>query len=338
MERINWGIIGCGDVTEVKSGPAFNKVKNSKIIAVMRRNEEKAKDYASRHQIEKYYTSGIDLINDPEINSIYIATPPAFHKDYAIQALKAGKNVYIEKPVTLTVIECEEIITAEKTYHKKVTVAHYRRALPLFKKLKELISDKIIGDIRIIDLKLLQRLGSDKIAQADENWRINPTLSGGGLFYDLAPHQLDILVQIFGEPVYTSGFSRNQSQQNEVADITLGHIIFENNIVFNGIWNFNSHPDNEVEKCEIIGSKGKIEFAFFGNTLDLTVEGKSVKMHFDNPFHIQQNMIEKTVNYFLGEEENPCSLNDALLSLKIMEIFGRDNPRVIFGSELLGQS
>lgn len=324
MNKISWGIIGCGDVTEVKSGPAFNKVANSKIIAVMRRNEEKVKDYAQRHQISKYYTSADDLINDVEINAIYIATPPAFHKDYAIQALKAGKNVYIEKPVTLTVAECEEIIEAEKIYQRKITIAHYRRALPLFIKLKELINNNTIGDIRIINLKLLQRLGSDKIAQTDENWRINPALSGGGLFYDLAPHQLDILVHIFGKPSYCSGFSKNQSQQNEVADISCGHLVFENDVVFNGIWNFNSHPDNEVEKCEIISSKGKIEFAFFGNTLDLTVEGKTVKMHFENPFHIQQNMIEKTVNYFLGEEENPCSLNDALLSLKVMEVFGRD--------------
>ena len=323
MERINWGIIGCGDVTEVKSGPGFNKVENSKIIAVMRRNKDKVKDYAERHQIEKYYTIADDLINDAEINSIYIATPPAFHKDYAIQALKAGKNVYIEKPVALTVIECEGIIKAEKTYQKKVTVAHYRRTLPLFIKLKELINNKLIGDIRIIDLKLLQRLGSDKIAQTDENWRINPALSGGGLFYDLAPHQLDILVHIFGEPVYSSGFSKNQSQQNEVADITCGHLIFKNGAVFNGIWNFSSHPDHEIEKCEIIGSKGKIEFAFFSNTLDLTVDGKTIQMQFTNPFHIQQNLIEKTVNYFLGKEENPCSLNDALMSLKIMEVFGK---------------
>lgn len=325
MDKIFWGIIGCGDVTEVKSGLAFNKVANSEIIAVMRRNEEKVKDYAQRHQISKYYTSADDLINYAEINAIYIATPPAFHKDYAIQALKAGKNVYIEKPVTLTVAECEAIIEAKKTYQKKVTVAHYRRALPLFIKLKELIDNKTLGDIRLIDLKLLQRLGSDKIAQTDENWRINPALSGGGLFYDLAPHQLDILVHIFGNPNYCSGFSKNQSQQNEVADITCGHLVFENEIVFNGIWNFNSHPDNELEVCQIIGSKGKIEFAFFGNTLDLTVEGKTVKMHFENPFHIQQNMIEKTVNYFLGQEENPCSLNDALMSLKIIEIFGRNN-------------
>jgi predicted dehydrogenase len=329
MNKINWGILGCGDVTEVKSGPAFKKVAESTIEAVMRRDAEKANDYATRHQISKWYANAQELIADVNINAIYIATPPAFHKDYAIEALKAGKNVYIEKPVTLTVAECEEIIEAQKLYQKKVTVAHYRRALPLFIKIKELIDGQAIGDIRMINLKLFQKPGSNQIAQTEENWRINPALSGGGLFYDLAPHQLDMMIHIFGAPNYTNGFSKNQSQQNEVADITSGQLIFKKDIVFNGLWCFNSHPDNEIEECEIIGSKGKIVFSFFGNDLNLTVNSETEHFSFKNTQHIQQNMIEKTVNYFLDKDENPCSLEDALLSLKIMENFGRDNALVI---------
>src|SRR6476659_2182816 len=323
MDTINWGILGCGDVTEVKSGPAFNKIPHSKIEAVMRRNTDKAAGYAKRHQIAKWYSKADELINDSEINAIYIATPPAPHKDYAIQSLKAGKNVYIEKPVTIHVNDCEAIIAQKKKSSNKVTVAHYRRALPLFLKLKELIDQKTIGKIRLIDLKLFQKLGSDKIAKTEENWRINPEISGGGLFFDLAPHQLDILIFLFGEPLFFNGFSLNQAKDNSVADFTSGHILFKNNIPFQGVWNFNSHPDNEIEKCDIIGEKGKISFAFFGNQIELTVDGKTILMKFQNPQHIQQNMIEKTVNYFLGDGENPCSLEDALLSLKVMEAFGK---------------
>lgn len=324
MNQINWGILGCGDVTEIKSGPAFNKVPNSSIKAVMRRNAEKAKDYALRHQINKWYAIADDLINDDEINAIYIATPPAYHKAYAVEALKAGKNVYIEKPVSLTVAECTEILYAQKNHQKKVTVAHYRRALPLFNKIKELIDERVIGDIQVIDLKLFQKPGSDQIAQTEENWRINPAISGGGLFYDLAPHQLDILVHIFGAPNYVRGYSENQGQINEVADLTFGQMIFNNDIIFNGIWSFNSHPDQEKEKCEIIGSKGKIVFSFFGHDLHLTSNGQTELFSFKNTKHIQQNMIEQTVNYFLGRGENPCSLEDALISLQIMESFSKE--------------
>ncbi|MBK0382644.1 Gfo/Idh/MocA family oxidoreductase [Pedobacter sp. SD-b] len=321
MENITWGILGCGDVTEVKSGPAFNKVANSKIEAVMRRNAEKAADYAKRHQIEKFYASADDLMNDDKINSIYIATPPSFHKEFAIQAMKAGKNVYIEKPVALNVAELNRMIEVEKQTGKKVTVAHYRRALPLFIKLKELIDHQIIGDVRLIDLKLLQKPNSEMIAKTDENWRLNPEISGGGLFYDLAPHQLDILVQIFGAPEKSFGFSVNQTRKTAADDVTIGQMLFKKDIVFNGIWNFNAHPDNEIEQCEIIGSQGKIIFSFFGNEMALVKNGQTEVFSFENPYHIQQNMIKKTVKHFLGKEENPCSLKDALLSLKIMESF-----------------
>ncbi len=322
--KINWGILGCGDVTEVKSGPAFNKVANSAIEAVMRRNAEKAADYAERHGIEKWYDNADALINDEKINAIYIATPPAPHKDYAIQALKTGKNVYIEKPVTLTSAECEEIIAVEKASENKVTVAHYRRAQPFFIKLKELIDKKVIGHVRFIDLKLFQKPGSDAIAKTDENWRVNPEISGGGLFFDLAPHQLDILIHIFGEPLHYQGFSKNQSEKENVADITVGQMVFKNDVIFNGVWCFNSHPDHETEQCEIIGSEGKVAFSFFTAKMSLTQNGKTIDFTFPPMQHVQQDMIEKTVNYFLGESaENPCSLEDALMSMKVMEAFGK---------------
>src|SRR5688572_22425115 len=101
MDKINWGIIGCGDVTEVKSGPAFNRVRDSALVAVMRRDEAKVKDYASRHQVPAWYTDAQVLINDPGINAIYVATPPSTHEEYAIAALKAGKPVYVEKPMSV---------------------------------------------------------------------------------------------------------------------------------------------------------------------------------------------------------------------------------------------
>lgn len=324
MKTINWGILGCGDVTEVKSGPAFNKVANSKIEAVMRRDAEKAADYATRHGIEKWYSHANDLIEDKNIDAIYIATPPAPHKDCALQSLKAGKPVYIEKPVTLNSKECLEIIKAQKQSNIKVTVAHYRRAQPLFIKLKELIDSNIIGEIRLIDLRLFQKPNSSAIATTDENWRIDPTVSGGGLFFDLAPHQLDILIYIFGKPLHYTGFSQNQRKKEQVADITSGQIAFKNDILFNGVWCFNSHPNNEIEQCEILGSEGKIIFSFFSNRLSLVKDGKTINFNFDALAHVQQPMIDKTVQYFLGnEKENPCSLEDALESLKVMEVFGQ---------------
>lgn len=321
MNQINWGIIGCGNVTEVKSGPAFKLVDRSSLIAVMRRDGEKAADYAKRHQISKWYDDATQLINDQDINAIYIATPPLYHKDYAIEALKAGKSVYIEKPVTIKTTDCIAIIEAQKLYPQKVTVAHYRRELPLFKAIKKIINDQAIGDIRFATLQLFQANGSDMIANSEENWRINPAISGGGLFHDLAPHQIDLMLYFFGEPESFGGIATNQANYSEADDIVCGYIKFKNNIFFNGIWSFNVDKSEEREICEIIGSKGKIAFQIFGNSLTITRNGKTEQLEFETPTHVQKDMIAKTTAFFRGEDENPCSLEEALVSLQIMESF-----------------
>ena len=99
MKTIRWGIIGCGNVTEVKSGPGFQKAKNSALVAVMRRNGALAEDYARRHNVPRWTDDAQALIDDPEVDAVYVATPPAFHIEYTIQAARAGKPVYVEKPL-----------------------------------------------------------------------------------------------------------------------------------------------------------------------------------------------------------------------------------------------
>ena len=139
MSKIGWGIIGCGDVTEVKSGPGFQKANNSELVAVMRRNDELAKDYARRHNVPRWYDDAEKLINDPDVNAVYVATPPSNHKQYTLMAAEAGKPIYVEKPMALNAKECSEMIEACKTAGVPLFVAYYRRALERFLKIKELI-------------------------------------------------------------------------------------------------------------------------------------------------------------------------------------------------------
>ena len=157
MNKINWGIIGCGDVTEIKSGPAFNKVKNSSLVAVMRRDAEKAKDYARRHQVPKWYTDARRLIDDPDVNAIYVATPPSSHEEYTIAALEAGKPVYVEKPMALNWTAAKNMMKAAQEKNSKLVVAHYRRGQPFFQKIKQLLEEKVIGDLRFVRLDLYKK-------------------------------------------------------------------------------------------------------------------------------------------------------------------------------------
>jgi len=318
--KLNWGIIGCGDVTEIKSGPAFNKIENSSLVAVMRRDYLKAEDYARRHNVPRFYTDAQDLINDPEVNAIYVATPPASHEEYTIASLKAGKPVYVEKPMSLSEDSCLRMIEASQKYQTKLTVAHYRRALPMFDKVKELIAQ--IGDIRFVSIQFLQPAQSVLVANSEVNWRMDPQISGGGLFHDMAPHHIDLMLYFFGDPVQVSGYSANQAKLSKADDIVSGEMLFKNNIICKGLWCFNVPAEEAKDSCEIIGSKGKVMFPFHGNYCQLIQNGTTNIIDFIHPTHIEQPMIAQVVEYFSGNtEQNPCDANEGLKVTHIMDVF-----------------
>ncbi len=319
--NIHWGIIGCGNVTELKSGPAFNKVANSSLVAVMRRDASLAEDYAKRHAVPKWYSHAADLINDPEVNAIYIATPPKQHEEYAIAAMQAGKPVYVEKPMALDLAACRRMEQVSNETGVKLVVAHYRRALPLFMRVKELINQQAIGDIRFARISLLQPDQSAMIAKTGTNWRVDPALAGAGLFYDLAPHQLDLLIHFLGKPTSSIGIAVNQAGLYTAEDLVVGVAQLPNQVLFNGTWCFTTPEGKEEDLFEIQGSTGSLRFSVFGHALTIERNGIIETEKFDPPQHIQQPMIEKIVPYFLGNANNPCSAADAIQSMEMMEQF-----------------
>ncbi|MFP4844305.1 Gfo/Idh/MocA family protein [Winogradskyella sp. PE311] len=321
MEDVVWGIIGCGNVTEIKSGPAFNLAEKSSLLAVMRRDKTKAKDYAQRHNVPLYFDDANAIINHPKINAIYIATPPSTHLEYALKVLDVGKNLYIEKPMTLNSEEAILLSAAEKNSPSKLTVAHYRRKLPMFLEVKRIIDDNILGEIKGIELKMYQSR-KDIIAENNPtNWRINPQISGGGYFNDLAPHQLDLLLYWFGDVNECSGSSSTEFSIPTVASKINGTLNFNNNIKCKAEWNFVAPKAEQIDECYIYGSNGSIRFPFFGNQINMDIEGRKEIINFKHPNHIQQPIIQATVNFFLGKEKNSCTVNDALKGLQIIDEF-----------------
>ena len=319
MNKINWGIIGCGDVAEIKSGPAFQRIEHSSLHMVMRRNAEKAKDFAQRHKVPHWTNNADDILRNEDINAVYIATPPSTHLDYALRALNQGKHVYLEKPMTLNAVEAKKICDAVVASKGKLTVAHYRRKLPAFLKVKALLAQKKIGTVTHVDLQLIQSKKSDIIASPEDNWRLNPEVSGGGYFYDLAPHQIDLMYHYFGAIKESFGFSKASAHHKKVEDIVNGIMCFKSGVQFRGLWNFNSSPLNNKEECTIYGTEGNITFSFFGDRVHLTTKKESETFSFKNPKHLQEPMIRATVDYFLEKDENPCSAEEGLLVMKAME-------------------
>jgi predicted dehydrogenase len=159
------------------------------------------------------------------------------------------------------------------------------------------------------------------IAKSAVNWRVQPEISGGGYFHDLAPHQLDLMLFYFGEPLRYHGFSLNQADANPADDHVCGEILFKNNVVVNGSWCFNVAENQTTDTCEIIGTQGKITFPFFGNFISWKTDDEEQALTFIHPEHIQEPMIEKIVAYFNGDGSNPCSIDEAITLMEMMDAF-----------------
>jgi predicted dehydrogenase len=299
---INWGIIGCGNVTEVKSGPAFNKVSGSRLAAVMRRNIKLAEDYAARHNVPKSYGDADSLINDPEIDAVYVATPPGSHAEYAIKAIKAGKPVYIEKPMAAKYAECIEINRAAKKYRVPVFVAYYRRALPGFLKVRELITSGRIGNARAVSIQLFKS-PSDEEKSGKLPWRVDPEIAGGGHFYDLASHQLDYLDFLFGPVEKIKSAALNAGRLYKAEDFVAAQFIFSGGIVCNGMWCFSLSPDSNRDIIEIFGEKGTIKFSTFSfEPIILTGIFGTREFVNERPENVQFCLIENIVRSLEGKE------------------------------------
>ena len=300
---IKWGIIGCGKVTEIKSGPAFNKVSDSQLVAVMRRNAALAEDYALRHNVPRFYRNADDLINDSEINAVYIATPPESHAGYAIRVLEAGKPVYIEKPMALNYNECLKINETAARFGLPVFVAYYRRTLPGFLKIKNLIGAGEIGKPRFANFQILNYPSEDEKA-GKLPWRVIPSIAGAGHFFDLGSHQLDFLDFLFGPVQKVSSLAVNQADYYSAEDFVSASFLFRENIVGTGLWSFSACREGNRDYFEIIGEKGMIKTSTFTYE-PIVLENSKGRQELVNerPENIQFYLIEQIVRALSGNGE-----------------------------------
>ena len=302
QHTIRWGIIGVGNVTEVKSGPAFYKVPNSKLVAVMRRDAEKAADYAHRHGVAKWYSDGLDLINDPEVDAVYIATPPDSHANYAIEAMRAGKPVYVEKPMARHFDECREMLTVSQQTQQPLWVAYYRRTLPAFLKAKELIENGAIGKPLIVNIKLYKEAIERNQKPEEMHWHVFPEIAGAGHFFDLASHQLDYLDFVFGKITEVKGIATNQAGLYPAEDTINGTWIHESGVIGNGSWCFIVNKNSTEDYIQIIGEEGEISLPCFSHgRMEVKTKKGIEQLEFENPEHISQNLVEQVVNELLGK-------------------------------------
>ena len=306
MKTIRWGIIGCGNVTEVKSGPGFQKANDSQLVAVMRRNGALAKDYAERHGVPKWYDDANALINDPDVDAVYIATPPSSHKEHTLAVARAGKPVYVEKPMARSYAECVEMIEVCRSAGSPLFVAYYRRALPRFLKVKALIESGAIGEPRLVTVTLYQKPAPDELDPRTLPWRVVPEIAGGGKFLDLASHTLDLLAYYFGPIQSVHGMASNQGKLYRAEDIVTGTFVFESGAHGVGSWCFTAFCDYDMN--EIVGTRGKIAFSSFGvEPIVLTTAGGETEFAIAHPPHVHQPLIQTVVDELNGVGQCPST-------------------------------
>lgn len=301
IKNIRWGIIGCGNVTEVKSGPAFNLVKKSSLMAVMRRDIDKARDYATRHGVPGWYGNADELINDPEVNAVYVATPPSTHAEYAIRAMEAGKPVYVEKPMALNHEECEQMLAVSQKCKIPLYIAYYRRALPGFLKVKELIETGGIGQVQSFNIEL-SKPPSEEERRGEPGWRVDPKVSGAGHFFDLGSHQLDYLDFLFGPLQVLGSTVKNLAGLYEAEDFVEADFSAEHDIRGHGKWDFSGTSKNRKDTLVIRGHRGSISFSTFDFVpLILKNEHGTRKFDYPRPDHVQYYLIQDVVAGISGK-------------------------------------
>ncbi len=316
-DSIGWGIIGCGNVTEVKSGPAFQRARGSRLVSVMRRQASLAEDYARRHRVPAWTDRAERVIQDPDVDAVYVATPPGSHMEYALQVCAAGKPCYVEKPMARNAAECRRMVDAFAAAGLPLFVAYYRRGLPRFLTAKQLIEGGRIGSVRSLDYVYRARARAD-LDTSDLPWRLIAEQSGGGLFLDLASHALDIFDFLLGPIRDVTSEARRRGTAYEVEDSVSMRFRIGEAIGGRAEWDFAAAED--ADRIVISGAAGRIEMSVFGNE-PLRLTGAAQPEEFDrpNPPHIQQALVQTIVDELRGAGRCPSRGDTAIRTSAVMD-------------------
>jgi 1,5-anhydro-D-fructose reductase (1,5-anhydro-D-mannitol-forming) len=319
MRTIRWGIIGCGDVTETKSGPALYKAEHSQLSAVMRRNGALAADYARRHGVARWHDDADAIIRAPDIDAVYVATTPESHHDFVLRCAAAGKPVLVEKPMALDLRQCRDMMDACDAAGVPLWVAYYRRALPRFLAIRDLVRQHAVGQVRLVTSRQFHPLKpAVEISPNSPPWRIDPALSGGGLFVDMATHTLDFLDFVFGPIEQVRSFADNQAGAYRSEDIVTASYRFASGVLGSGAWCYTA--DREEEFTEIVGSGGRIRFSVTRPSPIRVQRGDSIEdIPVDDPPYVHQPLVQTIVDELNGRGRCPSNGESAARTTRVVD-------------------
>ncbi len=323
-KAVRWGLIGCGDVTEKKSGPAYQKASNSALEIVMRRDADKCADYARRHKVARWTTNAQEVLHDSRVTAVAISTPPDTHCRYALLAAEAKKPAVVEKPMARNYGECLEMIRAFEKAGVPLFVAYYRRSFPKFQHLRSILVSGSIGNVQRVQLRY--RRQATPIDPHHVPWRFIPDIAGGGLLLDLGSHGVNIVQFLLSDLSWHIehreiewGMGPHQVEKRVQTRVRIGE-----NIAGDLLWDFDAekHEDWVI----ISGERGEVEFSVFEEgpyTVTTRAAGRET-YPFRAPEHVQQPFIQMVVNHLCYGTEVPSDARSAAeTSLILDKILGR---------------
>jgi 1,5-anhydro-D-fructose reductase (1,5-anhydro-D-mannitol-forming) len=314
VDRVRWGIAGGGSVVTVKSGPAFARLRGGSLGAVVRRDGEAARRTAEALGAHRWYTSVEEMAADTGIDAVYVATPPGLHAEHARICLAHDLPVYLEKPIARNHAEARDLAADFREAGVPLFIAHYLRALPKFRAIKALLDQGAVGRVREIAVRLTRAPGEVE----HHPWILNPALSGGGKFVDIAPHTLDILVFLFGPFAALSAqvSGRLPKPLEEVVALvfrTAGGAV--------GTAAFNLAAAGRGDAVRVVGEAGEMTFSIHGTEgVRLVTPDGERHLPDDPPRVLQEPMIQAVTDALLGHDDAPvCRAEEALETYRIID-------------------
>ncbi len=302
MKYIKWGIICHEETSEVEKVRTFGEIEGSSIVAIMSNQEKHAEDMASRLNAGKWYSDAQELIEDEEVNAIYIASSPSTHATYSIMSMKAGKPVFVNSPLAADYDDCIRINRISTETGIPCYVAYYHRNLPCVQKVREIIAKGLIGDV--VNVRLIYSCQQQNLPQTHGNSFLLSAPHAAGhydYFYKLASHQLDLLQHVFGIIIEANGIISDNIALTEQNMSVNACYKFENGLTGNASWCLSGHSLTPEDEIMVIGNKGQLTFPVFRNVpIELVTSEGTVSFPTDNPSDMRLPLIKNVIEDLQG--------------------------------------
>lgn len=317
MEKIRWGIIGSANIAKGSVIPGIQQSETGEVVAIASRGLEKAKETAEQLNISKAYGSYEELLQDPEIEAVYIPLPNHLHKEWTIRAAEAGKHVLCEKPLAINADEAEEMVAACEKAGVVFAEAFMYRYHPRYKLINELIDSGEIGDIRGIH-------GTFTFNNAKDSGNVRYKKEwGGGSLYDVGVYPISAARMILNEEPKAATVHAFFSEKHDDVDMMASGILeFDKGVALTfdcGMW---AEFRNELE---ILGTNGRIEvpsaFITHQNEQDHIIvhtnDGKrELEVPYLNQYALQADAMGRSIR---NGEALPFPSQDAVLNMKVID-------------------